>query len=171
MTRWFPWGWGEPIVYAYGENIYYQDNSVYYGDQVAATAEEYAQQAQEIATDGPEATAQDEWMQLGVFAITQDGEADGPPPTMFVQLAVSKAGVITGMFFNQTTEKSVEIEGAVDQESQRTAWVGKGKKWPIMETGIANLTEEASPALVHFENGQTQQVLLVRVEDPKADKP
>ena len=36
-----------------------------------------------------------------------------------------------------------------------------------METGISNLTEEASPALVHFEDGQTQQVLLVRMEDPE----
>ena len=107
-------------------------------------------------------------MQLGVFAVTQDGEAKGPPPTMFVQLAVSKTGIIAGTFFDQTTEESMEVEGAVDKKSQRTAWVGKGKQWPVMETGISNLTEDAAPALVHFEDGQTQQVLLVRVEEPKA---
>jgi len=36
-----------------------------------------------------------------------------------------------------------------------------------METGIFKLTEEAAPALLHFEDGQTQQVLLVRLENPE----
>jgi hypothetical protein len=36
-----------------------------------------------------------------------------------------------------------------------------------METGIVNLTEDTAPALVHFEDGQTQQWLLVRLEEPK----
>jgi hypothetical protein len=167
MAAWFPWGWSQPTTYSYGDNVYYQDNAVYYGDQQVATAEEYAQQAYDIAASGPEVTENDEWLQLGVFAITQDGEASGPPPTMFFQLAVNKAGVIAGMFFDQTNDESMEIEGAVDKKTQRTAWVGKGKQWPIVETGISNLTEEASPALVHFEDGQSQQVLLVRVEEPE----
>ena len=104
VTAWFPWGWSQPTAYSYGENIYYQDNSVYYGDQVVATADEYAQQAYDIAESAPAVTDEDEWMQLGVFAITQDGEATGPPPTMFLQLAVSKTGVIAGMFYDQTTD-------------------------------------------------------------------
>ena len=36
-----------------------------------------------------------------------------------------------------------------------------------METGIANLTKDATPALLHFANGQTQQWLLVRLEEPE----
>jgi hypothetical protein len=167
VTSWFPWGWSQPTPYRYGETVYYQDNSVYYGDKVIATADEYAEQAYAIAESAPEVTETDEWMQLGVFALTQDGEASGPPPTMFVQLAVSKSGVIAGTFFDEASDKTIEIEGAVDKETQRTAWVGKGRQWPIMETGIANLTEEASPALVHFEDGQTQQILLVRLDEPE----
>ena len=31
-------------------------------------------------------------MPLGVFAITQDGEASGPEPTLYLQLAISKQG-------------------------------------------------------------------------------
>ena len=110
VTGWFPWGWSQPTTYSYGENVYYQDNSVYYGDEQVATAEEYAQQAYDIAESAPAVTEEDEWMQLGVFAITQDGESSGPPPTMFLQMAVSKRGVIAGMFFDQTTDKSLEIE-------------------------------------------------------------
>jgi hypothetical protein len=108
-------------------------------------------------------------MLLGVFAITQDGEATGPPPTLFFQLVVSKDGVIDGTFYDQAAESSQQIEGAVDGESQRAAWVGKDKQWPIVETGISNLTEDAAPALAHFEDGTIQQVLLVRVDDPEGE--
>jgi hypothetical protein len=167
VTGWF--AWPRANTYAYGENVYYQDNSVYYGEDVVATSDQYAQQAYDITEAAPAVSEDDEWMQLGVYAITQDGEASGAPPTMFLQLAVSKTGVIAGMFFDQTSDESMEIEGAIDKKSQRTAWVGKGMKWPIMETGISNLTEEAAPALVHFEDGQTQQVLLVRLDDPKGE--
>ncbi len=36
-----------------------------------------------------------------------------------------------------------------------------------MEVGIFNLTKDTAPALVHFADGQTQQALLVRLEEPK----
>jgi hypothetical protein len=36
-----------------------------------------------------------------------------------------------------------------------------------METGIYNLTKDTAPALVHFADGQTQQWLLVRLDEPK----
>jgi hypothetical protein len=37
-----------------------------------------------------------------------------------------------------------------------------------METGIVNLTQDSSPALVHFAEGTTQQWLMVRLKDPEA---
>ena len=57
----------------------------------------------------------------------------------------------------------------VDQKSQRSAWTITEKSWPVMETGISNLTQDTAPALLHFEDGQTQQWLLVRIEEPKED--
>jgi hypothetical protein len=39
-----------------------------------------------------------------------------------------------------------------------------------METGIANLTEDSAPALIHFADGQTQQWLMVRLNEPSTDK-
>jgi hypothetical protein len=39
-----------------------------------------------------------------------------------------------------------------------------------METGIANLTKESTPALIHFPDGTTQQWLLVRMEKPPASQ-
>jgi hypothetical protein len=35
-----------------------------------------------------------------------------------------------------------------------------------METGIVNLTQDTAPALVHFDDGSTQQWLLVRLDKP-----
>jgi hypothetical protein len=105
-------------------------------------------------------------MPLGVFAITQDGEPSGPPPTLYLQLQVNQDGLITGTLQNMSTNDVQQIEGAVDKKSQRSAWTVKGKQWPVMESGISNLTKDQTAALVHFEDGQTQQWLLVRVEDP-----
>jgi hypothetical protein len=36
-----------------------------------------------------------------------------------------------------------------------------------VETGISNLTKDEAPALLQFAGGQTQQWLLVRMEEPE----
>ena len=120
VSSWIPYGWSQPIYYNYGDNVYYDDGSVYYGDQVVATADEYAQQAEAIATSIPpdvKPTAED-WMPLGVFALTQDGESANDEPTMFLQLAVSKQGIIAGTFQNTTSGAVKQVEGMVDKETQ-----------------------------------------------------
>ncbi|AMV32447.1 hypothetical protein VN12_10005 [Pirellula sp. SH-Sr6A] len=175
--RWATWGalsgwctgygWTEAYPYSYGEDVYYADDAVYYGDQAVATVEEYAQQAETIIAAAPEVVPdQAEWLPLGVFALTQDGQASGPGPTIFLQLAISKEGVIAGTLNNKATNTTQTIEGVADKDTQRVAWVVQGKTRPIMETGIVNLTEETAPALVHFADGQTQQWLMVRLEEP-----
>jgi hypothetical protein len=165
---WMGYGTAAPAYADYGTSTYYQDGAVYSGDQQIATAEEYAQQAEDIVTSAPETPPKDtEWMPLGVFALTQDGEASSVPPTLFMQLVISKQGVISGTFSNKSTGESQTLEGMVDKASQRAAWGVVNKQRPIIETGIANLTQDSSPALIHFEDGQTQQWLLVRLEEPK----
>jgi hypothetical protein len=57
----------------------------------------------------------------------------------------------------------------VDKQTQRAAWTVVGKTRPLMETGIVNLTQNTSPALVHFADGTTQQWLLIRMENPAAE--
>ena len=170
LAGWFGWGTGySETPYAYGDNVYYADDEVYYGDAPVATAEEYAAQAAAIAASAPQNLdpANSEWMPLGVFAATQDREATGPDPTLFLQLAVNKDGVISGTFKNMATGDTESLEGMVDKKSQRVAWCVEGKSWPIVETGLSNLTNDNFPVLVHFADGQTQQWLLVRLEEPK----
>ncbi len=107
-------------------------------------------------------------MPLGVFALTPDGQASGPDPSLFLQLAISKEGIISGTLNNSVTNSTQAVEGMADKASQRVAWTVVGKAWPIMETGISNLTEDTAPALVHFADDETQQWLMVRLEEPKS---
>jgi len=159
----------EPIYYDYGDNLYYEGDSVYYEGEVIASADEYAEQAQAIASNVPEVAPEEvKWMPLGIFALVpKDGEDTVENSTLFMQLAISKEGIIAGTFQNTATGKTVEVEGTIDKKSQRAAWGEVDKDWPIMETGIYNLTQDEAPALLHFADGQTQQWLMVRIEEPK----
>jgi hypothetical protein len=140
---------------------------VYYGDQPVATEAEYAQQAEAILMNIPETKpAEKDWMPLGVFAMTSDGQPTGVDPTMFLQLAVSKQGIINGTFQNTTTNAVQAVEGMVDKQTQRAAWTAVGKSRPLMEMGVGNLTKDTAPALIHFPDGTTQQWLLVRMDKP-----
>ena len=169
LASWVPWGWSEPTYYNYGDNVYYDDGSVYYGDQPVATADEYAEQAEAIATNIPTDVkpAAEDWLPLGVFALTQDGESASAEPTMFLQLAVSKQGIVTGMFQNTASGTIKTVVGMVDKQTQRVAWTAEGEDRPLMETGLGNLTQDTAGALVHFANGDTQRWLLARLNKPE----
>ena len=178
-NNWWAWatagavtGWlvngvgGQPVYYDYGTTLYYEGDNVYYNDEVVATTDEFAQQAQTIAANVPEVDPEAvEWMPLGVFALTQS-EGSVEDSTLFLQLAISKEGVIAGSFQNTATGNAYEVEGTIDPQSQRAAWGPVGESWPIMETGLYNLTENEAGALIHFADGQTQQWSMVRLDDP-----
>ena len=170
VAGWVTSGWGQPTYYNYGDNVYYQNDTVYMNNEPIASADEYAQQAQSIAESVPNDVNADnlDWLPLGVFALTDSLDSSGAEPTLYLQLAVSKEGIIAGTLQNTATEKVQTIEGMVDSKSQRAAWGVEGQKWPIMETGVSNLTEDDATALLHFENGETQQWLMIRMEDPNS---
>jgi len=170
IASWIPWGWSQPIYYNYGDNVYYQDDMVYYGDQAVCSTDEYTQQAQAIATSIPPdiQPAAEDWLPLGVFALTQDGQSASDEPTMFLQLAVSKQGIITGTFQNTATGVVKTVEGMVDKQTQRAAWTAEGETRPLMETGLSNLTQDTAGVLVHFADGDTQRWMMARLNEPKA---
>jgi hypothetical protein len=171
ITSWWANGINrQPVYYDYGTNIYYEGDQVYYQGNPVGTPEEYSQQAQSIAESAPEVDPDNvEWLPLGVFAITEN-EGSVENATLYLQLAISKEGLIGGTFQNTLTDDSFEVEGTVDKESQRAAWGPVGKQWPIMETGLYNLTENEAGALIHFDNGQTQQWTMTRIDDQQIGK-
>lgn len=169
MTSWcVAPDFGTPVYYDYGTNIYYEGDDVVYNDEVIATADEYAAQAQDIATGIPDDIdpADVQWLPLGVFALSSDPEST-EDATLFLQLAISKEGLIAGTVQNTSTEDSFEVEGTVDRDSQRAAWGPVGESWPIMETSLFSLTESEASALIHFKDGQTQQWTMVRMDNPE----
>ncbi len=174
--RWATWGavtgwiaataWNRQSCCDYGEDIYYEGDTVYVNDK-KVPAEEYYEEADQLATSPtPPTEPRDDWLPLGVFALSQGETAASD---MFVQLAVNKDGVIAGYYFNSATDTTRPIQGSVDTKTQRAAWTfADGKNTDIvMETGIYNLTEDQTEALIHFGKEKTQKWLMVRLEEPK----
>lgn len=177
LTSWFPWGgaWGSTgQYYDYGDNVVYEGDYIYVEGEQVATIEEYADQAFELAGNGAEAIdealqqeTEIQWMSLGVFALADEESGDA---TMYLQLAVSHDGLISGTYQNTTTDQTLPVEGSVDKETQRAAWSIGDNRDTVMETGIYNLTQDETPVLIHFGNQQTQTWLMVRLEEPESEK-
>jgi hypothetical protein len=159
--------WSSPEYYDYGESVYYQDEQVYVNGKPAAGAQEYYQQAGDLAAAAPTSQApESEWLPLGIFAISRDQATDS---NTLLQLAVDKNGVIAGTYYNTSNDTSRPVKGSVDKKTQRAAWTfADGKNTDIiMETGVFNLTQDQTEALVHFGPQKTQQWLMVRLDQPK----
>jgi hypothetical protein len=107
---------------------------------------------------------------MGVFALTSEGVNTS---SMYLQLAVSKDGMIAGTFYNETTGAVHPVEGMVDQKSQRAVWKAADGTNPnlVMETGVYNLTQDQTDVLVHFGPDQTQTWVMVRLEESERPEP
>jgi hypothetical protein len=162
--------WESPAYYDYGDGIYYEDEQVYMNGKPVASADEYYQQASDLATSAPPTKgSESEWLPLGIFAVSRDQATDS---NVLLQLAVDKNGVIAGTYYNTTTDIIRPVRGRVDKKTQRAAWTfADGKNTDIiMETGLFNLTQDQTEALVHFGKEKTQQWLMVRLDEPKNDE-
>jgi hypothetical protein len=169
-SAWFPWGWSSPVSYDYGDNVLYDNDIVYMNGEQVATADDYYQQATQLASIAKDDPAdKTEWLPLGVFALSR---GDTGVSNTVLQLAVSKEGVISGTYYNSDTDTARPVKGSVDKKTQRAAWTfADGKDTNIvMEAGINNLTQDQTEALVHFGNDITQQWLMVRLQEPPAQK-
>ncbi|WP_168566217.1 hypothetical protein [Crateriforma spongiae] len=155
----------QPIAYDYGGNVVVQQDTVYANGNVSGTTQEYAAQAARIAETGQSAepNGDTKWLPLGVFALV---EANDSTSDNIFEIAVSQKGIIRGNYHNRRTDEIEPLSGAVDKETQRAAWTIGGDQTPIYESGIANLTKDETPLLVHLGEGQTRQVALVRLQQP-----
>jgi hypothetical protein len=155
-----------PVVYDYGSTVVIENNTVYVnGDQVAS-AEQYADQAQTYADLGREAQTppDQEWQPLGVFGLVQGEEQVA---NHVFQLAINKDGIVRGNYYDAVADNTLPVFGSVDRKSQRVAWSIGEKKDIVFETGLNNLTQPETTVLVHYGKDRTQQMTLVRLEEPK----
>ena len=178
FATWFTWQqpatvWSEPVYYDYGSegNVVYEDNSVYIGGEEVGSAEDFAMSAMDLATVDPPASeeeaAEAEWMPLGTFAVSTD-EKD-TDPSLTVQLAVNREGIVAGTLYNIETDEAQSVQGAVDRETQRVAVRFGENEEVVAETGLYNLTQDEAPVLMHFGADRTENYLLVRLEQPEEE--
>jgi hypothetical protein len=155
-----------PVFYTYGPggSVFVAGDTVVLNDDKQLSTDAYDKELANQVDSIPEgASGEMDWLPLGVFTIVDE---DAPESTMFLQLTVSKTGVIAGMFQNSTTENVMPVEGSVDSKSSRVVIRPTGKEYPMIETGLYNLIQDQTQVLVHFEGGKVQQGLLVRVDKP-----
>jgi len=155
-----------PIAYDYGSNVVIENNNVYVNGDEVASAPQYAEQAAQLVDRGREAAPAktDEWQPLGVFGMVQGDEMVAQH---IFQLAVNKAGVVRGNYYDAVADNTLPVYGSVDPKTQRVAWSIGDKKSITFEAGLNNLTQEQTPVLAHYGKDRTQQMVLVRLEEPK----
>ena len=134
------------------------------GDQ-AGSPEDYSQQASAIADSGRQAQASSEetWLPLGVFAIAPGADTSS---NSTLQLALNKSGVLRGSYYDAETDRTDAVYGSVDKDTQRAAWTVGDNTTPVYEAGIANLTKDQTTMIVHFSATNSQQMTLVRLQNP-----
>jgi hypothetical protein len=163
-------GWGGyaavPTAYNYGSNVVYGDDGVTVQGTNVGSAEDYASQAATLADRGAKApvAADDQWRPLGVYALAR---AEETTPSTFLSLAIDKAGVLRGTYYDAVSDTTQNVTGQVDKKTQRAAWTIGEKKTPVYEAGLSNLLQRQTTILMHRDGGKVEQMLLVRVDDPQ----
>jgi hypothetical protein len=161
----------EPYYYDYGVTTVYQGDTVYVDGKPAGSTKAYTEKAvalaKTVAETPPPTPAKkegaDEWLPMGVWALTQEEKGDA---VMFLQISISKQGVISGAYKNTLIGSNEQIIGSVDRENQLAAWrIGQNGK-TVIETGLFNLTRDVTSAAIHFDTGNTQTWLMVRLPQP-----
>lgn len=154
---------GDPYYYDYGNDVTYQDNTVYYGDQPIAAADQYYRQAMILAMRGQQPTTNDDWLPLGVFAVTTDDQSQAEK---MLQLAVNRDGIVRGNYTDTFSNQVTPVFGAVDKTSQRLALMMQGNDSLVAETGLYNLTNDEASMLIHFDATRQATRTLVRLHPP-----
>jgi len=158
------YGSDSPTSYNYGVNVTAQNGNVFVDGQNVGTTGDYSLQALNIAQAGAAAdvSTADQWLPLGVFAMVRD---EHQHPQLIVQLAINKQGLLRGNYIDELTESTLPIRGAVDKATKRAAWLVGANQQTVMETGLSDLTDPETPALIH-KNGKTDHWILVRLDRP-----
>jgi len=145
--------------------VTYEDNSVYINGDNVGTSEEYYNQAAGLASSGAtaEASPEGDWLPLGVFALTPAGQETSD---ISIQLAINKDGIVRGNYTDSAKNENQVVQGSMDKATQRVAFTVGDNTADVYETGLYNLTKEEAPAMLHHGKDSTEQMLLVRLQQP-----
>jgi hypothetical protein len=150
--------------YTYGKELTYEGDKVCLDGRQIATAGKYFESAVAIAQAGEQASqATANWLPLGVFEATPAGAKSSK---MLFQLAVNKAGIIRGNYFDPPAKNMQFIQGSVDKDTERAAWVVADRKNIVFECVLSNLTKSETPVLAHMGENKPERWVLIRLNQP-----
>ena len=135
----------------------------------ASTTESVDQQspvAANVATGGQAADGGD-WLSLGVYAL--EPPAGGEKELM--QLAVSKAGEIKGVYYNADDNLSENITGTVDRATQQATWNVVSTPELQFSASLKTLTSSTGEVNVTAPNGVNQTWFTARLQEPQTAAP
>lgn len=172
-------------------NVTYNSNNVYVNGQPVGNAEQYYTQAQQLArsgitnyqqpapayadADGENVIDEDpgsptdsggdaaNWRALGVFSLATPGQTSS---NQMLQLAINKDGILRGNYYNQLTNETSEVYGALDKKTQRVSWTIGNNTATVFDAGLVDLTKKDSSVLVHYGPNSTERMALIRLEGP-----
>lgn len=107
----------------------------------------------------------EEWLPLGVFALGRN-EEKAVDSDVFLQLAIDRAGNLSGTYYNALTDRNYLLQGIVDPTTQQAYWRISQENFVLeMETGLYNLTQDFAYVQLTFLGGIVQNWVLIRVID------
>jgi len=170
-----PWASAQPISFdaGAGGNVTIEGNTVNINGRPAGSVGDFARNAADLATVPPPASKaaalKAQYFPLGTFAFdTDEKESD---PSRLLQLAVSKDGILSGMYYDTKTDKAEPVQGRLDKESQRVAFRIGDDEETVYETGLFNLTQDEVSVLVHSGPDKVDVNNLVRLQKPQEERP
>lgn len=142
-----------------GDNADPDDEGDYTADSVNA---EQPAVAANVAGDGQAADGSD-WLSLGVYAL--EPPAGGEKELM--QLAVSKAGEIKGVYYNADDNLTENITGTVDKTTQVAKWNVVSTPGLQFSASLKTLTSSTGEVNVDAPNGVQQTWFTARLQEPQ----
>lgn len=156
-----------PLLYAYGTGCLIQDNEVYLNGEPIATLPNFISQAYAMADSGRSAVIgpNDQFQPLGVYGLVREDENVAQ---RIIQLAVDKAGVVRGNYYDAISDVVQPIYGMVDPTSQVVSWSLGDRKDIVFEAGLADLMQTEATCLIFYGPSQPPvQMVLVRLPAPQ----
>ena len=118
--------------------------------------------AANVAGEGQAADGGD-WLSLGVYAL--EPPAGGQKELM--QLAVSKAGEIKGVYYNADDNLSENITGQVNKGTQQATWNVVSTPELQFSASLKSLTSSTGEVNVATPNGSQQTWMTARMQEPQ----
>ena len=159
VTGWVAGMATSPVAYNYNQTTAYVEGN----DSQPTSSEAQTEEAQQLTQSSTPANADEEWLPVGVYALVQGNEST--KAQMLMQISVSKSGQIGGSYYNVLSGNSQPLSGSLDKQTQKVAWTINGNQKAVFQTDLQGLTEPETPVLVHYGQGETEQMTLVRMPD------